>query len=130
MDLDDLSAPLGQGKPQKGRKLPIAGPRVLAGVLGLFGLVVVGWVLFGDNLLGSKPVAVDSTLLAAQADASDGKHKTGHDRQNDFRPLTQATAAKQVLPPDAKIVTIIDGTNGQHQNVIVHRPASAFAPAR
>ena len=127
MDLDDLSAPLGQGKPQKGRKLPIAGPRVLAG---LFGLMVVGWVLFGDNLLGSKPVAVDSTLLAEQTDVGDGKHKAGHDRQNDFRPLTQATAAKQVLPPDAKIVTIIDGTNGQHQDVIVHRPASAFAPAR
>lgn len=102
--------------PEKGRKLPVAG---LAGLLGLFGLVAVGWVLFADNPLGDKRVAVKSRLSAGKTDAEGGKHQTGHDGQKDFVPPTRATADKQVPPPNAKIVTIIDGSNGQRQNVIV-----------
>jgi hypothetical protein len=124
--VDKLSAPLGQGMPEKGRKLPVAG---LAGLLGLFGLVAVGWVLFADNPLDGKRVAVESSLSARRTDAEDGKHQTGYDRQKDFMPPTRATADKEVPPPDAKIVTIIDGSNGQRQTVIL-RPTPGFAPAR
>lgn len=125
MDPDELVAPLGQRKPQKGRKMP-----VLAGVLGLFGLAVAGGVLFADNPLGGKTVAVKSTLSARQTDAGDDKHQTGHDGHNSLVPPTRAMAFQQVPPPDAKIITITDGSTGQHQDVVIPGPSPRFAPAR
>jgi len=124
VDPDELSAPLGQRKHKKGRTLP-----VLVGLLGLSSLVAVGWVLFADNPLGDKPVAAESTLPARQNDAEMANIKSVTN-QNDFRPLTRATAFQQVPPPDAKIITIIDGTNGRQQDVIVRRPTPGLAPAR
>jgi hypothetical protein len=50
---DDLNAPLGQEKPKsKLPKLPFGAPQLLAGLLGLFGLVAVGWAVFGNDPLG------------------------------------------------------------------------------
>jgi uncharacterized protein len=120
VDSDDLSAPLGREKPKKGRKLPVAPPQVLAGLLGMFGLVVVGWALFADNPLGGEPVAVVPTLPAAgMAKAGDGKSTADGNGQNDFGPVVRATPAKPVPPPGAKTVTIIDGSSGEHQDVVV-----------
>ena len=58
MSLDDLNTPLGQKKRKKGPKLPVAGPQILAGVLGLFGIAVVAWAIFGNDPLGGEPTAV------------------------------------------------------------------------
>lgn len=128
MDSDDLSAPLGQEKPNKRRKLPFAAPQALAGVLGLFGLMVVGWALVADNPLGGEPVAVVSTPDADQAGANDDGHQAGGDGQNDFGPIMRATPAKPVPPPGGKTVTIIDGSSGEHQNVVVPGNGAAAEP--
>jgi len=125
MHPDELSSPLGQGKLKKGRTLP-----VLVSVLWLFGLAVAGWVVFADNPLGGKPVAVESTLPTWQAAAGDGKHQAGHDRQNNFEVLTRAPGVQQVQLPDTKTVTIIDASNGQQQDVIIPMPGLAQPVAR
>ncbi len=129
MDSDDLSAPLGQKTPKKRRKLPIAAPQALAGVLGMFGLVVVVWALIADNPLGGEPVAVVSTPPAAGlAGTDDGKRQASHDGQDGAGPLMHATAAKPVPPPGAKTITIIDGSSGQHQDVVVPGNRAAAQP--
>jgi len=129
VDSDDLSAPLGQQRPKKGRKLPIAALQLLAGVLGMFGLVVVVWALIADNPLGGEPVAVVSTPPATDlAGADDGERQGGHDGQDDVGTLTRTTAAKPVPPPGAKTITIIDVSSGQRQDVVVPGNRAAAQP--
>ena len=59
---DDLNAPLGQKKKKPTRpSLPIAAPQLLAGVLGLCGVIVAGWAMFANDPLGGQPLAVVAT---------------------------------------------------------------------
>ena len=52
MAADDLNAPLGQGKRKRIPKLPASTAQMLAGALGLFGLAILGWAVFGDESRG------------------------------------------------------------------------------
>lgn len=61
---DDLNTPLGLGKGKRLPKLPVSAPQILAGVLGLSGLVVVAWATFVHDPLGGQPVAVVATKLS------------------------------------------------------------------
>ena len=129
MAADDLSAPLGQHKaPKQRRALPIALPRVIAGVLGLFVAVFVGWAMLIDDPFGGEPMVV---VAADQRTASTGRK--GEDAN--ARPLAQGTperpnrydgpAAEQPppTPPGAKTITIIDGSSGKRQEIVLPGPA-------
>jgi polysaccharide deacetylase 2 family uncharacterized protein YibQ len=121
---DDLDVPLGQRKRKQPRKLPVSAPQLLAGVLGLFGLAVLGWVLFGDNPLGGEPVAVVATAQPAdrQPEAGDdGREHSRHDGEAGGKATVTAAIAKlnATPPPGSKIVTIIDGSSGQSRTVII-----------
>jgi polysaccharide deacetylase 2 family uncharacterized protein YibQ len=125
---DDLNAPLGQDKRKRLSKLPSAGPQMLAGILGLFGLVVVSWAVFVNDPLGGEPVAVvaakqPGTGLANQDNDGDGKQHARHDgftgAATDTAAVAAAAAAAKVPPPGSKTITIIDGSSGKSQDVIV-----------
>ena len=49
MATDDLNAPLGQDKRKGLLKLPVSAPQLLAGALGLSGIVVVAWAAFVND---------------------------------------------------------------------------------
>jgi uncharacterized protein len=128
--LNDLNAPLGQGKQKRPSKLPASAPQILAGVLGLSGLIVLAWAAFVHDPLGGEPVAVVATKLAppTQADRdvdNDGKQHARYDG-----PVTRApeTAAPPQPPPGSKTVTIIDGSSGARQQVTIPDPSSANTP--
>jgi len=135
---DDLNAPLGQDKPKKLPKLPVSAPQVLAGLLGLCGLVVVGWAAFVNDPLGGEPVAVVAAKLAPAAQgkpdtASDGAHPARHDGAESKAPdATAAAAAAKAAapPPGAKTITIIDGSSGQRQDVIIPGSNPAGEPSK
>jgi uncharacterized protein len=125
---DDLNAPLGKDKRKRLPKLPAAGPQMLAGILGLFGLVVVSWALFVNDPLGGEPVAVvaarqPGTDLTKQDDDGDGKQHARHDgltaAAQDPAAVAAAAAAAKVPPPGSKTITIIDGSSGKSQDVII-----------
>lgn len=117
---DDLNAPLGQKKKKKKRlQLPIAAPQLVAGVLGLCGLVVVGWALFADDPLGGRPWAVVGTTPATMGPGPQGMASTA-------KPGPMAKAA--MPPPGSRTITIIDGSSGKHQSVVVPGNAGAMAP--
>jgi uncharacterized protein len=114
---DDLNAPLGQNqkKKKKRHRLPVAAPQIVAGALGLFGLVAVGWAMFGNDPLGGQPVAVVSTT---PADAGAGSKKAGHPQATASAAIPGPTA-KAAVPAGGRTITIIDGSSGTHHDVVV-----------
>jgi len=121
---DDLNAPLGQDK-QKGRpKLPAVTPQVLAGVLGLFGIAVVAWSVFVKDPLGGEPTAVVATGSTAKTQSDPAAGGQQHSRydgpSSDKAPSANAAIpATAAPPPGSKTITIIDGSSGKRQDVII-----------
>ena len=131
MASDDLNAPLGQDKRKRLLpKLPVSAPQLLAGALGLSGLVVVAWATFVHDPLGGEPIAVVTTntpaasKTAREAD-SNGKQHARYDGPQGTAPVTPAPPEP---PPGSKTVTIIDGSSGARQQVTI--PGNSGAARR
>jgi polysaccharide deacetylase 2 family uncharacterized protein YibQ len=120
---DDLNAPLGQDKRKGLPKLPAAAPQILAGALGLFGITVVAWAIFVKDPLGGEPTAVVATGSLAKSDANQaagGQQHSRYDGPSDKAPSANAAIPATVTPPaGSKTITIIDGSSGKQQNVII-----------
>jgi polysaccharide deacetylase 2 family uncharacterized protein YibQ len=112
---DELSTPLGQKKQRKMRRLrlPFTAMQALAVLLGLFLVAFVSVALFTDNPLGGEPVA----RVALRKPSPD-------DRQAPAAAASQAeppskSAPRQAASGDNKTVTIIDGSSGKRQDVVI-----------
>jgi hypothetical protein len=130
---DDLDTPLGQDKATKPRRtfsIPIA--PVIAGSLGLFALAFAGWAMLVDNPFGGEPVVVvaaaqgpDNTVQASEtvAAAAPGEPRLAEQPRRYDGPRVgngdTAAVAAPVLPPGSKTITIIDGTSGKRQDVVI-----------
>ena len=112
--VDDLSAPLGQEVARRSRRfrLPFTGTQALAASLGLFLLVFVGFAVFNDDPLGGEPVA-HVALGPAGGGKVEGKPAASPSEQ------VAKAGAKQGGATDQKTVTIIDGSSGARQNVVI-----------
>jgi hypothetical protein len=123
---DDLYAPLGQNKPKP--RNGIGAPKVLAAVLACTGAVVAGWAMLVKDPLGGEPIAIVS---AKPAPDQSGRRHDGVAPEPEV-PRAPAVAEKPSPPPGTKTITIIDGTSGSRQEVIVpDKPEqrSSLAPA-
>jgi uncharacterized protein len=111
---DDLSAPLGQKTARRKRRfrLPISAMQTLAVLLGLFLATFAGFALFGDNPLGGEPVA----HVALPAKPSDEKAPAAPELTADHR---APSAPKSATPSEQRTVTIIDGSSGKRQDVVI-----------
>ena len=134
MSSDDLNAPLGQDKQKGLPKLPAAAPQILAGVLGLFGIAVTAWVIFVNDPLGGEPTAVVATGSLAKSAAKPGAAGDGQEHSrydgpsSDKTPsVNAATPAAVAPPPGSKTITIIDGSSGKRQDVIIPGKSSGNA---
>jgi hypothetical protein len=122
---DDLSAPLGVGKPKRRRfTVPALVPRAIAGALAAclatFGL----WALLADDPFGGEPVALAPVKLHVPAP---GKAAEATPAQaNTIAPAATAAPDKGA-PPGSKTVTIIDGVSGKRQDVMVADAPQAAA---
>ena len=115
---DDLSAPLGQQTARRKRRfrLPFTGIQALAVLLGLFLAVFAGFAIFGDNPLGGEPVA--RIALRPPATPADPGEKAALAPASAAEPAAKS-AAWQAAPADQKTVTIIDGSSGKRQDVVI-----------
>jgi polysaccharide deacetylase 2 family uncharacterized protein YibQ len=108
---DDLSAPLGQAPARKKRRyrLPFTALQALAVLLGLFIAAFAGFAIFNENPLGGEPVArIALGPLSAEKSASPAA------------PVAKPQdAAKQPPAAASKTITIIDGSSGARQDVVV-----------
>jgi len=126
---DDLSAPLGQDKkPKRRRALPIVVPQAIVGLLGLFVVVLLGWAVIVDDPFGGEPVAVVRTDMAAvnpggkSESASARPAGQADERSNRPDSPPPGEAAPPSTPP-GRTVTIIDGTSGKRQEIVLPGPA-------
>jgi uncharacterized protein len=121
---DELSTPLGQKAVRKKRRfrLPFTVMQALAVLLGLFLAGFAGIALFSDNPLGGEPVA-HIVLRKAPADEKPAMAEAGHGE-----PAAKA-APKQAATAENKTVTIIDGSSGKRQDVVIGGEAADKAEA-
>jgi polysaccharide deacetylase 2 family uncharacterized protein YibQ len=97
---------------------------MLAGVLGLSGLVVVAWAAFVHDPLGGEPVAVVATKSEPSAPpgrsgSTDAAQNAQHNKATDTATKGPDTAKDNPAPPGSKTITIIDGSSGSQQKVTV-----------
>jgi polysaccharide deacetylase 2 family uncharacterized protein YibQ len=127
---DDLSAPLGQRKARKRpRALPVALPQATVAALGLFVVIVAGWAMIADDPLGGEPRAIVSMAPTELAGANipGKKPEAGAARPSaqavNERPSRydgpQAEAGAPPTVPAGRTVTIIDGTSGKRQDIVI-----------
>jgi polysaccharide deacetylase 2 family uncharacterized protein YibQ len=109
---DDLSTPLGQKTERRKRRfrLPFTAMQALAVLLGLFLVAFLTVALFTDNPFGGEPVA----HIALRQPAAGDKQPAAASSQ-------AGQAAKSASQPsgDNKTVTIIDGSSGKRQDVVI-----------
>ena len=124
MTTDELSAPLGQDRPRKRRyRFPFTAPQAIAALFGLFLLVFLGVAIFNRNPMGGEPLATvsyDPATLPGEKTAQ--------------QPVTAPAATKETAAPKEPLsgqqtVTIIDGSSGARQSVIVGPGKDAAAKA-
>lgn len=129
---DELSAPLGQDKKRKPFKLPTFVPAAVAGALGLCLVVFVAWAMFANDPLGGEPMVV---LAVPDGRGVAAKQESTAEPAPDSKPAAEPTvkAAEAPTPPAAsnapgtQTVTIIDGSSGKQQQVVVPSGAARTA---
>ncbi|MCK1543148.1 divergent polysaccharide deacetylase family protein [Bradyrhizobium sp. 147] len=117
---DDLSAPLGQDKPRRKRRLrlPFTAMQLLAVLLFLFLVTFAGFAIFNKDPLGGEPmmrIAIHepkTTDKAIEEKPAAAGH--GHDSQHEAK-----ETAKQAAPSEQKTVTMIDGSTGARHDVVI-----------
>lgn len=122
---DDLSAPLGQETVRRKRRfrLPFTVLQALAVLFGLFLVVFAGFALFGDNPFGGEPTARVAIRQKnppnETAAATPGASEHGMKSQ-----------PKQAASGEPKTITIIDGSSGKRENVLIGSDGGEKAEAQ
>ena len=116
----DLHAPLGQRKAVK-RRFPF----VRASVYLTLGLLVLslagfaGWAIVVDDPLGGEPVAIANADVRVQSAVKKSADTPIKVQTAGVTEVSMSDAAPAFAPPGSRMVTIIDGSNGKRQNIIV-----------
>lgn len=112
---DELSTPLGQETKRKKRRfrLPFTVMQALAVLLGLFLVGFASIALFTENPFGGEPVAHVTLRKTPAADEKAAIAGSGHTEQ------AAKSASKQATAAENKTVTIIDGSSGKRQDVVI-----------
>lgn len=123
---DELSTPLGQKTERQKRRfrLPFSAMQALAVLLGLFLVAFVSIALFTDNPLGGEPVAQIALRKPAATDEKPAAAAASHHAE----PAAKAES-KPAAAGENKTVTIIDGSSGKHQDVVIGGDAAGKADA-
>ena len=133
MTVDDLSAPLGQGKRSRRRENALSFLQLVAAALGASAITFIGWAMFAEDPLGGEPVAIAPVDLATVSKANHEKAEpaapqqgTGPSRDgNDGLNAGLGNEPPAVTLPPSRTVTIIDGMSGRRQEVIIPAPAGS-----
>ena len=116
---DDLSAPLGQDKPRRKRRLrlrlPFTAMQLLAVVLGLFLVSFAGFAIFNKDPLGGEPMSRIAINDPKPADKDD-KPASGHGKETQQE---TREAPKPAAPGEQKTITMIDGSTGARRDVVI-----------
>jgi len=130
--LDDLNTPLAGPKAKRRLLPPISASQVFTGVFGLIFAAFAAWVVTVDDPLGGEPVVTASIPVRAGSGAADATPGKGPDpRQAQARtgdPFPAAGAEPAAPTTDGRTITIIDGTSGKRQQVVIPGPPEQKPP--
>ncbi|MBC9880893.1 divergent polysaccharide deacetylase family protein [Bradyrhizobium sp. INPA01-394B] len=118
---DDLSAPLGQDKPRRKRRLrlPFTAMQLLAVLLGLFLVAFAGFAIFNKDPLGGEPMTRIAIRDPRGTDkATEEKPAAGHGEEHAAESKHAAKEAPKQAG-DQKTVTMIDGSTGARHDVVI-----------
>ncbi|MDA9502554.1 divergent polysaccharide deacetylase family protein [Bradyrhizobium sp. CCBAU 11357] len=117
---DDLSAPLGQDKPRRKRRLrlPFTALQLLAVLLGLFLITFAGFAIFNKDPLGGEPMARLAIRAPGATDEKPAASGHGAESKPDAKHETKE-APKQAAPGEQKTITMIDGSTGARHDVVI-----------
>ena len=115
---DDLSAPLGQDKPRRKRRLrlPFTAMQALAVMLGLFLVAFAGFAIFNKDPLGGEPM----TRIAIREPRATDEKPAAAGLGQESKPESKHEAKE--APKQAgeqKTVTMIDGSTGTRHDVVI-----------
>ena len=107
--------------------VPVTVPQAVAGVLGLTLLGFVGWAVTVHDPLGGEPVVVEALPARSAARPEAGPAVAAAVKMAPRGPQSRydgpSAAADPAAPPGGgKTITIIDGTSGKRQDVVVPGP--------
>lgn len=123
MTTDDLSAPLGQDRPRKRRyRLPFSAPQAIAGLCGLFLTTFLAFAVFNHNPMGGEPLArvsYDPSTLPGEGAVKSAGPAPAIPKE--------ATVAAAAPAAGRQTVTIIDGSSGARQDVLIGAASDAAA---
>jgi len=116
---DELSTPLGQETVRRKRRLrlPFTPMQGLAVLLGLSIATFAGFALFNDNPLGGEPTA--RIVLRQQSQESPAAAPSVQASE------TKSAAKQPAAGAEQKTITIIDGSSGKRQDVVIGGDAAA-----
>lgn len=116
---DDLSAPLGQDKPRRKRRLrpPFTAMQLLAVLLGLFLISFAGFAIFNKDPLGGEPMTRLAIGEPKATDTTEQKPAAGGHGQESKQETKEAP--KPAAAGEHKTVTIIDGSSGARHDVVI-----------
>ncbi|AWO87568.1 MULTISPECIES: divergent polysaccharide deacetylase family protein [Bradyrhizobium] len=117
---DDLSAPLGQDKLRRKRRLrlPFTAMQALAMLLGLFLVTFAGFAIFNKDPLGGEPMTRIAIREPKATDEKPAASGHGQDSKQESKHETRE-APKQAAPGEQKTVTMIDGSTGARHDVVI-----------
>ncbi len=119
--VDDLSAPLGQDKPRRKRRLrlPFTAMQALAVMLGLFLVAFAGFAIFNKDPFGGEPmtrIAIRDSKGTDKATEEKPAAEAGHGQESKH---ATKEAPKEAASSEHKTVTMIDGSTGARHDVVV-----------
>ncbi|WP_441233180.1 divergent polysaccharide deacetylase family protein [Bradyrhizobium sp. 930_D9_N1_4] len=116
---DDLSAPLGQDKPRRKRRLrlPFTAMQLLAVLLGLFLVAFAGFAIFNKDPLGGEPMT--RIAIREPGKAADEKPAASGHGQETKQESKQETKDAPKQAGEQKTVTMIDGSTGTRHDVVI-----------
>jgi len=116
----DLYAPLGQRKAVKRRfQFVRASVYLTLGLLVLSLLGFAGWAIVVDDPLGGEPVAIANADVRVQSAVKKPADTPTKVQTAGVTEVSMSDAVPVSAPPGSRMVTIIDGSNGKRQNIIV-----------
>ncbi|MGY4448810.1 hypothetical protein ACVWZR_003470 [Bradyrhizobium sp. i1.3.1] len=115
---DDLSAPLGQDKPRRKRRLrlPFTAMQALTVMLGLFLVAFAGFAIFNKDPLGGEPMTRIAIREPRATDEKPAAASLGQESKPESKHEAKE-APKQA--GEQKTVTMIDGSTGTRHDVVI-----------
>ncbi len=115
--LDDLDTPLGQHKATQPDRLMTArlAAQVVAGGLALALIAFAVWAAYMRDPSGGEPVATAPIAPPAAVDTSAAKPVA----KPELPAESAASPAPPAIPPGSQTITIIDGSSGKRQEIVI-----------